>query len=1510
MSSVELAARRPTRAKGPPIETIHKNFLSLTINYYRSFISLIASNYVNEKTTEAARNARQPEPSLTLDQLLDVKGVADRATGEYLRNVVKIKPGAKNQVDFNFYFNFSIPTEGNFHKMIEKASSIAYDKPTRVLDLMRAHQNWGSMSPQSIDIIDEMLEDTFLSDYDDLAKAYITIEETDDDGYFASVQAKLTISLAGAVYSKFVDGDDFSPYLAFMMANNFLSSKANRSDKIYDPRKISSDMAVLQKKFGSARPRLNSQGFGIMPSGRPIFVPKELDDTKRFIDAADASIDEDGEFNLDSLVEKGYANSIIYVDWLNDILAYTTSHGRMQILNLRGVMELDSTSEKILLETPITDTDVSNYLQVITLSLADTDSLQSKKYLPNGFDNPDEIGLWGPGSLQARLTAMSGTRGANSNICVKHLAGLDLERDFPEDTDIKRFCTMFAAHAKMLASIRDPKRGGSSDNLQLPDKMKAMGIYHRLTGVEYYLYVLSSYTQKYMDDVHKEFNEEKQRQTTDIRQRKFTIPNIKIGKGGLTGFLPHQGRIGSSLVKSPRYAIMPVQTGGGKSILSIADAVWSIQDALNRGDTRFRSLISTKGRLVKGTITEINRISHGKLNAIPLRASTFRRMKRLYNLKSFADLAEWFKKLPPNTVFVNSYTDFASRSKIYDDLPSMPGFLNEGLIDSQYLRIIKLLNIKMIIGDESHLIKNPDSNRTKGAYSAFSNATHRHIMSGTILSNTAADLIGQAVAVSPAIFGNDPDVAEEKYGINRGIIRTDEEATVIKDRMRSVAGYHQATKDEWSYMLPNKADELVFANMTPLQEEFYDLLMREAALELLKKKDDKSSKSDDDDEDDEEADEDMTAEEAEEESFLAAARLSLSKVEQFLAAPDMNEQYVAWERKPQGADLVSPKVKLADSLIDKHLAKHAGDLKQNKIIVFGVNIAAIKHFVNHSKHGAKALVYYAGNDEVIRQFSTEENKTILIAAETALREGENLQMTSLIVRLQSVWAPGDHEQTVARMYRPDPRGKYNREAVDHFWTMIRRNNGNPSLDGVKMARLISKFVSNARITYEDRKEWKAFSREVDDLEMLRMNYELIFEAEREDVDPYFAGWKAFVGFENRLNNGMRLAKANELESMHQIDLVDKSTGKIIDINQFIALAMAEVEEAPMLPGSKRVFCPWSPNALPPDPDNYGFATLGNQEVREGDPVITEFGPGLVHSVGAGSVKVRLYGDRVVGLRRSLVCIPSEARKDDFAKIMRNPSAWAAESFPMYGETLPTVKASAGKAKTKVVEEEDDIEEDEDDLEEADVMVTIINGFPALVILDEIDGITTLDGWREIDPFISLTFRSWDYAKDFLETLDSKTYISPKTLQNLEDEIEEIKSGKHLKLSKPFDPNLVRDFFTAQRKKFGKKNGKPVVNPYWIAIEDSIRLAFDINSHEASVINWLKKAKSRPADGVVKVSSNDGMYANVFKSVTEARRDLSNLAKLADFDQKDVSRELSLLNDELKELMKPRRRPVR
>src|SRR5690606_38537603 len=119
-----------------------------------------------------------------------------------------------------------------------------------------------------------------------------------------------------------------------------------------------------------------------------------------------------------------------------------------------------------------------------------------------------------------------------------------------------------------------------------------------------------------------------------------------------------------------------------------------------------------------------------------------------------------------------------------------------------------------------------------------------------------------------------------------------------------------------------------------------------------------------------------------------------------------------WDRKPVGEDLVSPKVRLADRLIERHLAEHRDNPAHHKIIVFGWNKVASKHFMRHSKYAKMSMHYTAGDEEVVRRFENDDSALIMVADENSLREGFNLQMTSMILRIQAVWTPGEHEQAV------------------------------------------------------------------------------------------------------------------------------------------------------------------------------------------------------------------------------------------------------------------------------------------------------------------------------------------------------------------------------------------------------------------------------------------------------------------------------------------------------------------
>src|SRR5690606_19325946 len=103
--------------------------------------------------------------------------------------------------------------------------------------------------------------------------------------------------------------------------------------------------------------------------------------------------------------------------------------------------------------------------------------------------------------------------------------------------------------------------------------------------------------------------------------------------------------------------------------------------------------------------------------------------------------------------------------------------------------------------------------------------------------------------------------------------------------------YHEASEEDWAYMLPSMQDEIMFANMTPLQAEFYGLLMREAELILMgvmKARGSVKSADDDDDEEDEDDDDDdenPDGDDRDEAKLVAAAKVRLQKVEMFLVAP-------------------------------------------------------------------------------------------------------------------------------------------------------------------------------------------------------------------------------------------------------------------------------------------------------------------------------------------------------------------------------------------------------------------------------------------------------------------------------------------------------------------------------------------------------------------------------------------------------------------------------------------------
>jgi len=1497
----ETAARRPNVGTKftSPMEMVKKNLYGIVLNANALFRLGIMGSLLNDQMNEEFS-------TIDMSNVIgfDLSPYAQPITADRLRETAMVKPGNGKSKPISIEFTESLFNIGG--EIVERIMKLYPEGIDKGITLSAFFQHIYNMNISGTVMTAltpslDTFKDTYLDPLDDFVefKIKIVTPEYSESTHTVNLDFTLSIELEADIYPEVIDSEEFSAYLVYLWVYNSLRLTKNRLNKIVDPRKVSAHKNSMLK-LGPIRPKVNKSGFAIHGSGNPIFIPPTRDIMEQFIKTANSCIDEDGVFRRDFLVdEHKLGDAIIYVDWVNDILAYTTSTGILSTYNLGDVAPFDPVTEYNFLSTPLK----SNYLMpittILTESFKDIEGENAAKFTTN--EEVKRI-LRDLPAVRIYTNIVNATNASDAiDACLYHVCGGQLD----ELEDTPGLIELVMA-LKCLIKYLNELRKSDKEALKLPSSMRSQGIIHRLIGVEYVLRAIDKYDDKVIETYRQAWRTETAKFKSDPSVRTFDIPNIKVGKGGLTGLLPHQGRILSSAIKSPQQSIKSVSTGGGKTIISIVQSIFGIVN------TKTIPMILTKANLIRGTITEINQICKGEINAIPFTPITLRRMARISGIDTFAKLLKWYQTLPKNTILVGSYSSLASRRKLYSDLDIVDGFCEFSVPTTQFMLIIKLLGIRFVSGDESHMIKNPESARSRNSYAIFSHADNRDVMSGTIVSNTVPDLVGQSRAISPYIFGDDPVAFADRYGLSAGLIKSDADAKKIKDRLKATVAYHEANEEDWAYMLPAMDDEIMFANMTPLQHEFYNLLMQEAELmliELEKSKKKIKAEEDDDEEDEEDDDEGDNADgdDEEEARIVAAAKVHLQKVEMFLVAPDSNEQYMQWERKPSGEDLVSPKVREADKLIEAHVLKHRDDLPNNKVIVFGWNIVSAEHFMRHSKFASKSLHYTAGNEEVIRQFETNPTNIILCATEGSVREGLNLQMTSLICRLQSVWSPGEHKQVRARMYRPDPRGKYNRDSVRHVWIMTRLPNNQPTLDGVKIARLVSKYVSNARLTYEGRMEWRRVSAEFDELKMLKMNLQLIFHSRDYDLEPYFQAWKTYVNWEKDLNKQAKRRMAEKLEQENDVDLLDDK-GNITDINKFIQLAMYGVESTYKIPGSKRVYVPFIRNALPADPNNYGFSVLGNNDIPVGTVIYTEFGPAVVKASMKKAVKVQLYNGRTVSLKKGTVHVAAPSKYKEFAKVVKDPVKWRNESFDPHG-----VKGLAKVEKTKIKDEEEVIEALEDNLEsedmdEVEIFAGMLNSWPALIIDEDINELKNLEGWNRIDPFTSITFRSWAAAEKLIELLDSKMHISDKVYDALMEEMEEIREGKAMRLTKQINPQKFRNFFLDQKKRLGRtKNGKVIVNPYWIVNDEKVLLAFDTNSHDPNFISWLNRNRAK-FPGVVKITKNDAMWINIFKSVREAMQDLKNLTKIRSIDVEQIKRDLVDVKDEILKLKRPRSRP--
>lgn len=190
-------------------------------------------------------------------------------------------------------------------------------------------------------------------------------------------------------------------------------------------------------------------------------------------------------------------------------------------------------------------------------------------------------------------------------------------------------------------------------------------------------------------------------------------------------------------------------------------------------------------------------------------------------------------------------------------------------------------------------------------------------------------------------------------------------------------------------------------------------------------------------------------------TFINSAKQSIatkaSMLQAFISAPQaLKPQAFSEEaqRKLEAMNSEMPKVTEKDRLCFKYISEHfeplvgkyipmskqiekfgEGDGRiRGKVIIFALNIAIVEHVYAYLKTTPlagqvgiyiKQGEYAARREQNLDAFKDPENTdvSILVAAETSVIYGQNMQAGDLMLKLTLPWTTGDYDQAVARIYR-------------------------------------------------------------------------------------------------------------------------------------------------------------------------------------------------------------------------------------------------------------------------------------------------------------------------------------------------------------------------------------------------------------------------------------------------------------------------------------------------------------
>lgn len=1074
-----------------------------------------------------------------------------------------------------------------------------------------------------------------------------------------------------AYFATFADNEEeFIPafFLRYTTLHRSFSARVNQNTGGFKPPHRIQPLSKIKKlidkeaKTRKIKPRTNEDGFIIVGpsenkySGSIIYVPpanvnKVEEYIRSYRDAYDKEESSEIKFDKTLLLR----NTPILSDWSNSIFTFANAgdsdyltHGVTSI-NLTGAVPLDDITIARDLERTIIE-DLPNFKRFTALLTSFTEEKGLGDTGTAVASDKDEDNGGAPRLLFASddksfptLIEADGVRERFDIDNEEHAELLveanlkSLPREIQSVLENNRIFTVNAAASRLEISPVDVSWGdiGAPSNeiketpvveaachflrVQCERMLKhfdslSSAYSERVLFQRYYLTLITKYAKK-RADYKKIYNTAIKANTAVDLDLLKPVPVINMP--GMTKMLPHQVKSVNRLIqKDTNSAIVSVAAGGGKTGLEILD----VMQQLYSGKVQHALIVPPNG-LVQNWVDEINKMSKGMINAVPLTTAVLRDMERIYsglhknntiNTPDYENLGRFLLSAPRNTLFIAS-TNFLSSHKevqIYGDRMITRFYMAEFLRD-----LFDAPNKLLACVDESHFVKNITSARTKATAVLFTAAKMKRLMSGTVIFDKLDDLIGQTSLINPATLGNELTFTRRyKDPESSSLFLPDAPQRILNDTTVFMQNIRHKRR-EWAFILPTLIERFHTAQLTPKQLTYYDMVVRKAfdeiladskLMELLKQED-----------------------ESKESAVLSGLGAHLSKIESFIYAPDAHrlakkypkltsddsegdEQFalqVAFEKIDgvTAEDLISPKVAKIDDIITKHIRGYRDDegndipADNSKVIVFSYRKVNSAHFYEHTKHKKICSYYSAGDDAALTKFLTDPNCRVLVADETSINTGRNFQLAARIIRTETLWTPGGQEQAIARIWRPDfdDLDLKKRPFVYMDWIYCV-----PSFECLKIARLISKMIDMKKYDEGDNPAFvkKAAGKLPDGVVNTMQRLGIYFDS-GSPINDQLSSMKAVKLSARNLQNIRRPEQVAEYFGFYMMlqnwEAREFEEAKLDPQNKIHIISPQQRKE---LTGSRKMpFVPRVPGQQPLDPENkYGFKIIAILKQKEKD----------------------------------------------------------------------------------------------------------------------------------------------------------------------------------------------------------------------------------------------------------------------------------------------------------------------